>query len=158
MIDAITSNLRKIPALSQFTDTEIEALLDNIDCNFVDCEVNQIIIHEGAINNNIYIVIDGKLGHFINKWLTNADIELSVDELDPGAVFGDININKSLPRAHMGTIRTFEKTTIPKIDRWLLNDYVNQQNVINLRPLNQQDEIDLTPLLIENDTIQLAPH
>lgn len=158
MFDIITSNLRKIPALSQFTDIQIKTLLDNIDCNFVDYEVNQTIIHEGAINNNIYIVIDGKLGNFINKWLTNGHIELSVDELDPGDVFGDININKALPRGHVGTIRTFEKSTLLKIDRWLLNDYRNQQNEINLRPLNQQNEINLIPLLVENDTIRLTPH
>ena len=158
MFDIITSKLRKIPALSQFTDIQIKTLLDNIDCKFVDYEANQTIISEGDINNNIHIVIEGKLGNYINKWLTNDHIDLSVDELSPGDVFGDFNISKALPRGHVGNICTFEKSTLLKIDRWLLNDYRSQQNEINLRPLNQQNEINLIPLLVENDTIRFAPH
>ena len=56
MFDKITSSLRKIPALSQFTDTEIKTLLDNVDSSFVYYEENQIIIRDGAIRQNLYIV------------------------------------------------------------------------------------------------------
>ncbi len=143
MFDKITSSLRKIPALSlrkipalsQFTDTEIKTLLDNVDSSFVDYEENQIIIREGAISKNIYIVVEGKLGNYINKLLTNGHSEQSIDELVPGDVFGEINLKKALAQEHVGTIRAFEKTTLLKINRWLLSDYLDQQNVINLLPL-----------------------
>lgn len=158
MYDLITSNLRKIPALSHFTDIQRKTLLDNIDCEFVDTEANQTLINEGDINNNIYIVIEGKLGNYVNKCLTNDCIDLSVDELTPGNIFGDFNISKALPQVHVGTICAFEKSTLLKIDRWLLNDYLNKQGEINLLPLNQRYEICPIPLLVENDTIQFTSH
>ncbi len=147
MFDKITSSLRKIPALSQFTDTEIKTLLDNVDSSFVDYAENQIIIREGAISKSIYIVVEGKLGNYINKWLTITEVEQSVDELGPGDVFGEINLKKALAQEHVGTIRTFEKTTLLKINRWLLSDYLDQQKGINI-----------LPLFIGGETIQFGLH
>lgn len=147
MFDKITSSLRKIPALSQFTDTEIKTLLDNVDSSFVEYEEDQIIIREGAVSKSIYIVVEGKLGNYINKWLTNTEVEQSVDELVPGDVFGEINLKKALAQEHVGTVRTFEKTTLLKINRWLLSDYLDQQKGINI-----------LPLFIGGETIQFGLH
>jgi len=147
MFDKITSSLRKIPAFSQFTDTEIKTLLDNVDSSFVEYEEDQIIIREGAVSKSIYIVVEGKLGNYINKWLTNTEVEQSVDELVPGDVFGEINLKKALAQEHVGTVRTFEKTTLLKINRWLLSDYLDQQKGINI-----------LPLFIGGETIQFGLH
>ena len=126
MNDLVISNLRKIPALSQFTDVQIETLLKIVDSDVVDYEVNQTIIREGDFNNNIYIVMKGKLGNFMNKQLTNTDIEPSVYEFVPGDVVGETNLKNAMAPQHVGTIRTLEKTTLFKIHRWLLKNYLIQ--------------------------------
>ena len=147
MFDIITSKLHKIPEFSQLTDIDIKILLNDVDCNVVDYEVNQTIIREDDINNNIYIVIEGKLANFTNKWLTDNHVELTVDELAPGDVFGEINLNKTLGQGHVGTIRTFGKTTLFKINRWLLSNYLTQWKEINTHMFLKEGNLERLAML-----------
>lgn len=55
----------------------------------MEYDANQIIIREDEFNNNLYILLEGSAGHVINKWTTNANIEMTINTLSTGDVIGD---------------------------------------------------------------------
>lgn len=124
MFDRFMQLLRKIPELKYLTDKEIRYLLNHVGIKIVDYEENQMIIRESEFNNYIYIMLEGKAGYFVNNWKTDCEIEMSVDELHVGDIIGEVDLRKKLAKVHSDPIHTLEKSTLFKIDRRLLFNYL----------------------------------
>lgn len=128
----LTPMLRKIPALEHLTDKEIRSLLNDVDSKIVNYEENQTIIRESEFNNNIYILLEGKAERFVNNWTSDCEIEMSVDELHAGDTIGEVDLTKEPSKGYADTIRTLEKSTLFKIDRRLLHNFLNTINSISV--------------------------
>ncbi len=129
--DRFTQLLHKIPVLKHLTDKEIRFLLEHVDSKIVVYDENQTIIRESEFNNYIYIVLAGKAGRFVNKWITDYEVEISVDELHAGDLIGEIdylNLSHQSANEYADAIRAIEKSTLFKIDRRLLFNYLKKSN------------------------------
>ena len=124
MIDRFMQLLRKIPELKYLTDKEIRYLLNHVGIKIVDYEENQMITRESESNNYIYVMLEGKAGYFVNNWISDSEIEMSVDELHVGDIIGEVDLRKKLVKVYSDPIHTLEKSTLFKIDRRLLFNYL----------------------------------
>lgn len=91
--DNILIFLKNIPFFEDFTDKEKDALasLDNV---FIKYNSGDYIIRENQHEESLYILLKGNAQ--INK---NALPELTLSQLETGAVFGEISLVEKRPRS-----------------------------------------------------------
>lgn len=66
MFDILIPLLRRIPALHTLTEQELFYLIENIQNNVVNYEAKQIIIHDKELDNNLYLILEGRSGTLLS--------------------------------------------------------------------------------------------
>lgn len=159
MFNRLIPMLRKIPALEHFTDKEIRSILDNVDSNIVNYESKQTIVRESEIDNNIYIILEGRVEHFIYNHVANRD--KLIDESHAGDILGSVDLSKRLDYESTSAIRTVDKTTVFKIDRILLANYLKKLIVSRhkIATSKSDDKINIVKTLVKTGLFEkVDPH
>ncbi|MGV7220949.1 MAG: Crp/Fnr family transcriptional regulator [Nitrospinales bacterium] len=76
------------------------------------------IVNEGEIDRAFYIILEGKVSLTKNK-----PPEITVAQLVPGSIFGDITLRGQRPRAN--SVSSDDNIVILKIDKELINNVLN---------------------------------
>jgi alpha-amylase len=124
------------PIFKDFTQAELEYLLKIAETTIF--EKNSILIHEGELDQKIYVIVDGKVD--VSKVSDTPGEIISLATLGPGSVLGEISVITSKPRS--ATVTAIKKTTV------LLLNVATIKNDLNARSIYEK--------LLQNLTVELS--
>ncbi len=102
-INISTNEIKKFPIIKEFPDDLIKKILKYFKRQIY--EKNDVIIFEGEANQDLYLILDGKVSVFKNK--------KKISEVEKGDIFGEISLFLDEPRS--ATCIAEEKTVVLKI-------------------------------------------
>ena len=111
--DQIKKKLDELSFFNDINEDEKNALA-SVDGYILHFEPFAKIVNEGEIDKAFYIILEGKVS--LTK---NRPPEITVAQLVPGGIFGDITLRGEKPRAN--SISSDDDVVILKIDKHLID-------------------------------------
>jgi len=111
--DQIVKNLDELSFFNDFNEDE-KKILASLDDYIIQFKPFVKIVNEGEIDRAFYIILEGKVS--LTK---NRPQEITVAQLVPGGIFGDITLRGKKPRAN--SISSDDDVVILKIDKNLID-------------------------------------
>lgn len=109
----IIKKMDDLPFFNELSAKEKKILSELKDC-VIECGPSEKILKEGSVDHAFYILLDGKVSVTKNK-----PPEITVAQLVPGAIFGEITLKGKRPRT--SSITADDDVVVLKIDAPLIN-------------------------------------
>ena len=111
--EQIVKKMEELSFFEELNDKEKETLasLENYILQF---EPSVRILHEGEVDHSFYILLDGRVSLTVDK-----PPEITLAQLAPGGIFGDITLRGNRPRTN--SISADDEVAVLKIDRPLID-------------------------------------
>ena len=104
--------LKKVDLFSFFEESTLKELCEN--CTELVLESNEILCREGALDNTMYLILEGELGIF--KGLKKVAV------LGPGKFLGEMSLIDSKPRS--ATVKAKTEVLLMEIDEYHFKKYL----------------------------------
>lgn len=109
----IIKKMDDLPFFNELSNKE-KKTLSGLKDHVIECVPSEKILKEGFVDEAFYILLDGKVSVTKNK-----PPEITVAQLVPGAIFGEITLKGKIPRS--SSITADDDVVVLKIDGPLIN-------------------------------------
>ena len=110
----IVQKMEALPFFAELTNEE-RIFLASLEKNVLQFKPFVKILNEGEVDDSFYILLEGRVSLTINK-----PPEITVAQLAPGGIFGDITLRGKKPRTN--SITSDDEVAVIKINRPLIDD------------------------------------
>ena len=104
------SVLASVPMFADLSDGELEVLMS--DCQLLTYGPGEAVVREGAEGHSLFCLLQGRVD--VCKRMDDGR-QLSVSQLQPGDVFGEMTLFLDTPRS--ATVRTLEESRLLRVGR-----------------------------------------